>query len=255
VGIAIDILVVLFLLWSVLRGWRFGFLYQVGHLAMLVVAYFASRGLATLFEKPIAKMLGLDPWLASTVAFFAFFIVIGVIGAIVVRKITRDLIPDTSALTYPNRTLGAAASLGKGVLITYLALVMLIQVQRITAKTPVPWQSSHAARFVASRNFLDRTPLGRLAKLGWIFLKNDPETLAREPRMAILVTHPKAQKLLSADLLAAARTNDFVALLQNEALWDYLGEAEIKEALDSFDWVEASDLAARAEKKEPGKTK
>lgn len=247
-GIAIDILVVLFLLWSILRGWRFGFLYQVGHLAMLIVAYFASRGLATLLEKPIAKMLGLDPWLASTVAFFAFFIVIGVIGAVVVRKITRDLIPDSSALTYPNRLLGAAASLGKGVLITYLALVMLIQVQRITNKTPVPWQSSYAARFVASRNFLDRTPLGRLAKLGWIFLKNAPEDLAREPRMAILVTHPKAKLLLSADLVAAARTNDFVALLQNEALWDYLAEPEIKDTLDSFDWVEASDLAAGAKK-------
>jgi len=240
VGIAIDILVILFLLWSLIRGWRMGFLYQLGILAFLVVAYFASRGLAALLEKPVAKLLGSSPLVAGTVTFFALFFVLGIVGAVFVRSITKDLIPDTSSLSGVNRVLGAVVSLAKGTLIAYLVIVLLLQVQKIATKTPFPWQSSAIASFVAKHNFLDRGELGALTKLVWLVSTRDLAQLAKDPRSQPLITHPKAKGLYTPEVLSAIQNQDYVTLLRNDALWDYLDEPEVQAALDKFDWVEAS---------------
>ena len=237
-GIAIDILVILFLFWSLIRGWRMGFLYQLGILAFLVVAYFASRGLASLLEKPVAKLLGSSPLVAGTVTFFALFFVLGIIGAIVVRSITKDLIPDTSSVSGLNRFLGAVVSLAKGALIAYLVIVLLLQVQKITPKMPFPSQSSVIASLVAKHNFLDRSELGALAKLVWLLSTRDLAELSKDPRSQVLMTHPKAKGLYTPEVLSAIQNQDYVTLLRNDALWDYLKEPVIQEALDKFDWVE-----------------
>ena len=234
-GIAIDIVVVLFLLWSLIRGWRVGFLYQLGHLALLVVAYFASRGLASILEKPVAKLLGSSPLVGGTLTFFALFVVLGFIGAIVMRRLTKDLIPDRSTLSHLNRFLGSATGLAKGALYAYLAIVLLLQIQRIADKTPLPWQSSVAARWVAQHNFLDRGKLGALVKLAWLVSTRDFATLAQDPRSQKLINHPKAKVLQSPAVLAAIANQDYVALLSNDALWDYLDEPEVQETLAEFD--------------------
>jgi len=237
-GIAIDILVILFLLWSLIRGWRMGFLYQLGILAFLVVAYFASRGLAALLEKPVAKLLGSSPLVASTVTFFALFFVLGIIGAIIVRSITKDLIPDNSSLSGVNRFLGAVVSLAKGALIAYILIVLLLQVQRIAAKIPFPWQSSAIASLVAKHNFLDRGEFGALTKLGWLVGTRDLATLSKDPRAQKLMNHPKAKGLYTPEVLAAIQNQDYVTLLRNNALWAYLEDPEVQAILQSFDWVE-----------------
>ena len=238
VGIAIDILVILFLVWSLIRGWRMGFLYQLGILAFLAVAYFVARGLTSLVDKPVAKMLGASPLVAGTVSFFVIFFVLGLIGAIVVRRITKDLIPDSSSLSGLNRFLGAAVSLAKGVLIAYLAIVLLLQVQRIAAKTPIPIQSSIAAGYVAKHNFFDRGEVGALVKLVWVVSTRDPQQLMKDPRAQKLLAHPKAKVLQTPEVLAALAGQDYVTLLRNDALWDFLDEPDVQETLAEFDWVE-----------------
>ena len=80
-GIAIDVLIGLFLLWSLWRGWRHGLLYQLAQIAMIIVAYFAARGLGGLLADPIAST-GLAPIVASTIGFFAVFFVIFVVGSL-----------------------------------------------------------------------------------------------------------------------------------------------------------------------------
>ena len=238
VGIAIDILVVLFLIWSLIRGWRMGFLYQLGILAFLAVAYFVARGLTSLAEKPIAKMMGSSPLIAGTVTFFAIFFVLGLVGAIVARRMTKDLIPDSSSLSGLNRFLGAAVSLAKGVLIAYLAIVLLLQVQRIAGKTAVPVQSSIAASYVAKHNFFDRGEVGALVKLVWVVSTRDPQQLMKDPRAQKLIAHPKAKVLQTPAVLAALASQDYVTLLRNDALWDFLDEPDVQETLATFDWFE-----------------
>ncbi len=243
-GIAIDILVVLFLLWSLIRGWRVGFLYQLGILAFLVLAYFAARGLASILDKSVARLLELSPLVAGTVTFFAIFFVLGLIGAILVRRITKDLVPDQSSLSSLNRFLGALVSLAKGALIAYLAIVVLLQIQRIAGNTPFPWQTSVSARFVAQHNFLDRGELGALVKLGWLVSTRDLGQLSQDPRAQKLMSHPKAQGLYTPEMLSAIRNQDYVALFGNDALWDYLSDPEVQATLDTFEWFDEEGAKA-----------
>lgn len=243
-GIAVDILVGLFLLWSLLRGWKVGFLYQLAHLAFLIVAYFAARGLTALLEKEVTRMFGISPIIAGTLTFFAVFMLLGFIGALLVRRMTRDLIPDTSSLSHLNRFFGALTSLAKGALYAYVVIVLLLQVQRIAGKTWFPWQSSATASLVAKHNFLDRGELGALVKLVWLVSTRDLEVLAKDSRAAPLIKHPKAKVLYSPEVLSAIGNQDYVALLGNESLWDFLKEPEVQQALDQFEWMEESRPAA-----------
>lgn len=237
-GIAIDILVGLFLLWSLLRGWKVGFLYQIAHLAFLVVAYFAARGLTALLEKQVTSAVGVSPLIAGTVTFFAIFAILGLIGALLVRRMTRDLIPDSSALSDLNRFFGAVTGLAKGGLYAYVIIVLLLQVQRISGKTWFPWQTSTTASLAAKHNFLDRREVEALFKLVWLASTRDLETLAKDPRAAPIVRHPKAKVLYSPEVLSAIGNQDYVTLLANDALWDFLDEPDVQKALEEFEWVE-----------------
>lgn len=238
-GIALDILVALFLLWSLVRGWRLGFLYQVGHLAALVVSYFAARGIASWIERPLASALGSAPLVAGTIGFFAVFFVLAIIGAILVRKMTKDLIPDTSGLSHVNRFLGSLASLAKGALIAYLGIVLLLQLAAV--KKTNPFAASAVATWVGkNQDFIAKGRLGAVTKLAWLLGTRDLAELGRDARFQKLLSHPKASVLQSPEVLAAVGTQDYVALLANERLWDYLDDREVRETLAEFEWVETS---------------
>jgi uncharacterized membrane protein required for colicin V production len=237
VGIAVDILVVLFLLWSLIRGWRLGFLYQVGHLAALIVSYFAARGLASLIERPLASALSSSPLLAGTIAFFSVFAVLAIIGAILVRKMTKDLIPDTSGLSQVNRFLGAVASLLKGALIAYLGVVLLVQIAAV--KHTNAFGASVAVTWVAkNQDFIAKGRVGAVTKLAWLLGTRDMVELGRDPRFQRLLAHPKASVLQSPEVLGAIGKNDYVALLSNDRLWEYLDDPDVRSTLAEFDWVE-----------------
>lgn len=236
-GIAIDILVVLFLLWSLIRGWRLGFLYQIGHLAALIVSYFVARGVSSMIELPLARSIDSSPLVAGTIAFFAVFALLAIIGAVLVRKMTKDLIPDTSGLSHVNRALGAAASLAKGGLIAFLAIVLLLQIVAVQQKNP--FQSSAIATWVAhNQDFIAQGRLGTLAKLAFLLGTRDLTELGRDARFQRLLAHPKASVLQSPEVLGAIGNQDYVALLGNDRLWDFLDDPEVRKTLAEFDWFE-----------------
>lgn len=238
-GIAVDILVVLFLFWSLVRGWRLGFLYQVGHLAALIVSYFAARGIAALLERPLGSAIGSSPLVAGTIGFFTVFAVLAIVGAILVRKMTRDLIPDTSGLSQVNRFLGATASLAKGALISYLGIILLLQIAAI--KHTNAFGSSVVVTWVAkNQDFIAQGRLGAVTKLVWLLGTRDIVELGRDPRFQKLLAHPKASVLQSPEVLGAIGNNDYVALLSNERLWEYLDDREVRATLAQFEWVEAT---------------
>jgi len=237
VGIAIDILVILFLVWSLVRGWRYGLLYQIGYLALMVVGYFVSRLLAGALGTPLAKALGVAPIVGSTVAFFVVLVIMLALGALLVRRITKDLVPDTSVLSAPNRLFGALVSGAKGALIAFVVLVFLVQLQRMTTnKVELPLGSSFTLRFASQHNFLERGAPGALAKIVWLAGTGDRDKLAADPRVQRLVAHPKAAALMSPDVLAAIGRHDYVALLSNDALWDFLEDPQVQAELDTIPW-------------------
>lgn len=235
-GIAIDFLVVLFLLWSVVRGWRLGLLYQIGYTALMIVGYFVARALSGLVDQPLAKALGTAPIVAGTIAFFVSLMLILAIGAFIVRRITKDLVPDTSALSVPNRALGAFISGAKGALIAFVVLVFFLQLQRITGKVAMPIESSFSLRFASQHNFLEHGSSGALAKVVWLIGTKDKAALALDPRVQKLAAHPKAEALLSPEVLGAINRQDYVALLQNKALWQFLEDPEVQAELEAIPW-------------------
>ena len=228
-GIAIDILVVLFLVWSVLRGWKLGLLYQVAYLALMVVAYFVSRMLAGVLDRPVARLLGAAQIVGGTVTFFALLLVLLFIGAILVRKMTKDLVPDDSLLSPPNRALGAVVSGAKGALIAFVVLVFLLQFQAITRKIDLPVQSSFALRFVSEHNFLANSSLGAFTKLAWLAAKKDP-------RLANLMKLDKAKALMTPEVMRALGDYDYVTLVQNPAFQDFLADPAVRAELEAIPW-------------------
>jgi len=236
VGIAIDILVVLFLVWSLVRGWRFGLLYQIGYLALMVVAYFVARLLAGALDTPLAKALDVAPIVAGTITFFATLLVLLAVGSFVVRRITKDLVPEDSVLSGPNRALGAVVSGAKGALIAFVILVFFIQLQRITNKVQLPIESSFTLRFASQHNFLEHGAAGALAKIVWLVGTKDQTTLAADPRVRKLIAHPKAAALMSPEVLGAINRQDYVALLANDRLWEFLQDEQVQDELDAIPW-------------------
>lgn len=235
-GIAIDLLVVLFLVWSVVRGWRLGLLYQIAYLALMVVAYFASRLLAGALDKPVAKLIGAAPIVGGTLTFFVSLMLLLIIGAVVVRRMTRDLVPEDSVLSPPNRALGAIVAGAKGALIAFVLLVFLLQLQTITNKIQLPVSSSVSLRFVRENNFLDDTGLGSLTKLVWLASTKKTSDLAQDPRMQRIMSHEKAKALMTPELAVALNEQDYVALFNNDALWSFLEDPEIRAELEAIPW-------------------
>ncbi|MFT7581274.1 MAG: putative membrane protein required for colicin V production [Myxococcota bacterium] len=246
-GIAIDILVVLFLAWSLYRGWKHGFLYQLGQMALAVVAYFAARGLGTLLADPITGA-GVHPNLAATIGFFSVFLIIFVVGGLFLRKLTKDLLSFSDGLSTVNRVLGIVLGAAKGALLAYLIMVGLIMAHRMTGKVPIPFESSVAGRLVLQNNFLDSDDFPRAKAMTRfaLYLSTHNETeVASNPHIQAILSHPKASSVLTAENLTAFAERDYVTLFASEEVWDFLDEPDIQEHLNALE-VEGMDLEAEA---------
>ena len=239
-GIALDLLVLLFLVWSLVRGWRLGFLYQIGQFAVMIVSYFVARALAGGLDRSVAKALQVSPVVGGVIVFFSAFLLLSLIGGFVVARITRNLIPKDTALSSVNRALGLIVAAAKGALIAYCALVLVIQATRMspTASAQPFWRSSFTARFVAEHNALDRGEVGAFAKLTWLMATHDPIALATDPRFQRVLASPRAAVLTTPEFLGAIGNQDYVAIMRNDALWEFLKDADVQAALQEFPWVE-----------------
>jgi len=238
-GVAVDILVVLFLVWSLFRGWRLGFLFQLGQLAVIVIAYFVARGLGAVIAAPLVGET-LSPPVANTLGFFLVFITIVIVGAILLRKITRDLLSFSTGLGTFDRVLGIALGGAKGLLISYVVIVGLIMAHRMTGNVPIPFGSSVTGRWVMQNNFLDSDDFPRakaLAKLVWLRTTRTDEELAQDPHVVAILNHPRSLALLTPEVLEAVGEGDFVSLLTNRALWAFLDEPDIQRHLNAIEWA------------------
>ncbi|TNF33073.1 MAG: CvpA family protein [Deltaproteobacteria bacterium] len=241
-GVAIDFLVLLFLVWSLYRGWRQGFLYQLGQLAVVMLAYFVAKGLGGLIADPITGPDKLPPALAETIGFFAIFFIVTIIGAVLLKKVTKDLLSFSEGLGQADKVLGILLGGAKGALIAYIAIVGLIMAHRMTGKVPIPFGDSIAGRWVMQNNFLDSDdfPRGKaLAKLAWLLTTRSQQELAADPHVQAIMANPKAQTLLTPQVLGALAHKDFVSLLGNEALWEFLDEPDVQEHLNAIEWTQA----------------
>lgn len=242
-GVAIDILVLLFLAWSLYRGYTNGLLYQLGQMALIILAYFVARGLGDLVAEPLMSALDLSRTVAATLGFFGVFLLIVLIGGLFVRKLTKDLTSFSASFGAADKVLGLVVGGAKGVLIAYIAIVGLIMAHRMTDRVPIPFASSVAGRFVLAHNFLDSDdfPQARaLAKLAWVASTRSADEMAADPNVQAILSHPKAQDLMTPEILEAIGRKDYISLLSHDALWAFLEDPEVQRRLDAIPWSEGA---------------
>ena len=254
-GIAIDFLVLLYLVWSLYRGWRLGFLYQLGQLALLLLAYAVAKGLGGFIAAPLTGSENLSPALAGAIGFFLVFLIVTIVGAVLLRKVTKDLLSFSEGLGQADKGLGIVLGAAKGALIAYLVIVGLIMANRMTGKVPIPFAASMTGRWAMQHNFLDSEdfPRGKaLAKLAWLVTTRSQEELMANPHLQAIMQNPKAKALFTPEVLAALADKDFIALLSKDAVWDFLDEPSVQRHLNAIEWV-AVEKPTRPKKSSPAR--
>lgn len=254
---AVDIIATIVVLWGLLRGWLRGFIYQIGQIGMLAVAFIVGRGLGSLAEPWFAElelMAGTDPRLHTLAAFSAVFLAVYLIGLLVLRSFSKDVHEASETLSAADRTLGlivGGLKYGAAVYVTFVALIMANQA---TGKVPVPYGSSVVGRWVMQHNFLESEEFPRaraLVKLGWIMHSRSASELVDNPHFTAILEHPKAEVLRTPAVSAALKTGDWVGIISDEKVWDLLDEPDIQEHLNAIEWDGAQAPGSEPEAPDP----
>ncbi len=236
---ALDILAGVVVLWSLVRGWLRGLIFQLGQIGMLAIAFIAARSLRGVVEPWLGEVFGARPMVRESLAFFLVFTLTFLVGSFLVGRFTSDLHRLSDTLTAGDRLFGAAAGALKGGLVVYLGTIALIMANQATGSVPIPYASSTTGRFVMSHNFLESEDFPRaqaLVKLGWLLGTRKATELVGDPHIRAILEHPKSAVLRSPDVMAALAASDWLALVGNEALWDLLDEPDIQEHLEAMEW-------------------
>lgn len=236
-GYAIDFLVALFIVWSLYRGWKLGFLYQLGQLALIALAYVVAKGLDTTVAAPF-RTSELSPQVTNTIGFFVIFFLVLFVGGFLLRRMTKDLLSFSKGVGSADATLGIVFGTAKGALIAYIAIVGLIMAHRMTGKIPIPFGSSISGRWVMQHNFLDSEEFPRAKAIAQIVLiesKYSSEELAQNPHVQAILQNPKAQALLKPEIMRAVGEGDFVTLLSADEVWDFLDEPDVQQHLNAIE--------------------
>lgn len=237
---AVDIVVGLFLLVAIVRGWMKGFLVQLGQIVLVALAFGAGRLFGHLLEPALSDAFDAShPQVTETVAFFAVFVLVYIVGAVLLHWLTRDLHREGGVFSTADKSLGLVFGLAKGALLVYVFIIGLIMLNQLTGMAPVPYANSATGRLVMQNNFLESEefPRGRaLLKLGWLLHSTPPDQLAGDPHFVAIVTHPKAAPLRTPEVANALYRGDWLSIVQKDAVWDLLDEPEIQEHLNAIEW-------------------
>jgi uncharacterized membrane protein required for colicin V production len=236
-GMALDLLVLIVVLASALRGLRQGLVRQLAQLALLIVAWFVAKGAASPLGRTVASALGVSPIVGGAVAFLLVFLAVSIVGHVLLLSQIGKASGEESAGSQLNRALGGAVGASRGLLVSYVVVVMLVQWSRAKG-VELPWRSSVSGRFVAEHNALDGGEVGAFSKLAWLAATRTPEGLMAEPALQRLAAREDARALLTPELLRALAAQDAAALASHKPLWTFLQDSAVQAELASIPWVE-----------------
>ncbi|MGM0577406.1 MAG: CvpA family protein [Myxococcota bacterium] len=241
---ALDIITGFIVLWSLVRGWSRGFLYQLGSIGMLAIAFVVARTVADPLEAWLAGQLNLSPIANQMLAFAAVFFVVYLVGSLILRSFIRDVRDASATISAGDRILGTLAGVVKGMLFAYLLILALIMINRTTGRLPIPYGSSVAGRWVMQHNFLESEEFPRaraLVKLGWLLTSRDKSELAKDPHVHAILEHPKSAVLREPNVADALARGDWVEVMSHDGIWDLLDEPEVQEHLNAIAWEDRHD--------------
>jgi uncharacterized membrane protein required for colicin V production len=231
----LDLLVIVVIVVSAVRGYVRGALRDLLGLGALVAAYLASRP----FGSPLGDFLSARTQLppgtayvtARLVAGLAIYVSLSVSAAALNRKAGQD----PEGLTRPwNRNLGAFCGLASGLVTALILLFVADSLVKAypgsTSRALAGARTSRFRRWVSGVNPADDYLLTDLLTLLRI-AREDPQVLDRlrdRPEVQQLVNDPEFQTAIRDDELAAAlRARDIHAILGNRSFQRLLGNREL----------------------------
>ncbi len=234
----LDIVAGVVVVWALVRGYLRGFLYQLGQIGMIAVAWMAGRATGPVLEPHLTELIGGSHEGTGVAAFFLVFTAIYLVGLVILRAFTKDLHEASDVVSTSDRALGMAMGAVKGVLIVYLGFVALIMTNQSTGQLGIPYASSSVGRFVMQHNFFETGEFPRakaLARLGWLVHTQSARELVDNESYKAILEHPKAAVLRSPEVAAALARGDWVAIVGNDEIWDLLDEPEIQAHLNNVE--------------------
>lgn len=250
----VDVLVAVVLFFGLLGGWLRGMLYQLGQVAVVVVAFIIGRGLGSALETPLLDM-GLSQSIAGLVGFGVVFMLIFGTGSWLLWRFTKMMRQAAKGLSRIDRLFGVAIGGAKSLLYCYIAIVAVIMMNRMGGALPIHYADSLSGRWVAQHNFLDGDEFPRakaLVKLGMVLSRKEATELAMDPRFQAIIMHPKAEPLRTPEVITALANKDWLYLVEQEAFWDLLDEPEIQEHLNALE-ADSSPVLPTPAKQSPPK--
>jgi membrane protein required for colicin V production len=116
----IDIIIAAILIFSLWRGWRNGFIYELALLCAFFTGLYAGFKFAWFIQDKISHWFSLSHKSASEISFFVMFVLVFV-ATILLGKLFSSLV-NVTPLGILNKILGAVFSLGRYALILSLVL-------------------------------------------------------------------------------------------------------------------------------------
>lgn len=233
----VDILVTVILFFGVLGGWLRGMLYQLGQVAVLLVAFLAGRSLGGGVAEIVADW-GILASTSALIGFSVIFMLVMTVGGWILWRFTKMMRQSSSSLSQADRVFGVLLGGAKALLLCYILIVALIMIHRRSGSLPVNYATSVSGRWVVQNNFLDGDAFPRakaLVKLGIVMGSKDSIELATNPHFQAIILHPKAAPLRTPAVVKALIAKDWLFLVEQEAFWDLLDEPEIQEHLNAIE--------------------
>ncbi len=234
----LDVIACALIGWGLLRGGLRGFLFQLGQVGILAVAWVAARGLGDLVEGLLAGLFRAEPAIYETLAFFLIFGVVFAAGSAILRAFTKDLHEASDGLSAGDRVLGAVVGGVKGVVFAYVLIVGIIMINQLGAGLAIPYASSVSGRWVMKHNVFEDEEFPRaraLARVAYVLHTKGAAELLTNPHFREVVEHPKAGVLRDPLVVDALIRGDWISVMGRDDLWDLLDEPDVQAHLNAIE--------------------
>ena len=237
----VDLVIIIILLVSILRGMMQGFIPQVFRLVGLIAAMVFAGRLGSRIYPLFGGLLSGNPVMAGVAVTLIAFLIIYIIFSIAGRITNAIVIEEDEKTRAANRKLGALLGAVKGVLFVFAVLLILDTLPpRALDENPVMgnlFRSSRFGKLVHLVNPVPRKPVQNLYLLRRVLL--DPalaDKAMEQEAFEKLINHEKIRRLgEDPDLRNAAESGDVGRVLKHPLVRDVLHDEELRQLLTDID--------------------
>ncbi len=203
-----------------LFGLRSGAIRQLAHGLGLVAACLGARPLAARLTPAAAPPLGLSPAIVNVLLSALLFCALYALASWAIHRLLANLLPNRQNGS-GDKAFGFLLGAGKGGLLLYAALSLLVFFEKPGVPLPPALRGSAAVAFARRRDLFNAVPGPGLAKLETLLAAarnagGGAGALADQPELRRLLDDPQLKAALQDDALARALKSGDLSALKND---------------------------------------